>query len=220
MRTLATVRYTLADLLRSQLFLAPLLVCAGSLAVLFGGDAGAPPGPWAASVLLLYPASAWLAVAAANAEEPVQRSVTVVAAGGHGRVLAGVLGVCVLVDLLLVALAVCWPILTGRYSYPLTLVGLGIAAHLAAALAGTAVGLLCARPVLNRPGWTVAAASGVVLLTALAPWLPPVGTTVARLGAASATGGSPWPGTALDLGVAVLLLLGAAATTLRVARRR
>ncbi|HEY3895417.1 MAG TPA: hypothetical protein VGL88_08630, partial [Pseudonocardiaceae bacterium] len=66
----AVARYLRADLLRSQRFIVPVVVYLGLLAVLFGGDPGPPPVPWAASTLALYPVSAWLAITTANTEDP------------------------------------------------------------------------------------------------------------------------------------------------------
>jgi hypothetical protein len=81
--------------------------------------------------------------------------------------------------------------------------GLAVVGHLACACAGTAVGLLCARPVVRRIGWSFCLAAVVVTVTAVQPWLPPVGTAVHALSA----GGSPPVGSALAalaaVGVAV-----------------
>ncbi|HEY8372015.1 MAG TPA: hypothetical protein VIL00_04650 [Pseudonocardiaceae bacterium] len=214
---LAVARYLLADLLRSQYFLAPLLLYLAALAVLFGGDPGAPPGPWAASALVLCPVSVWLTMTVVHCEDPVQRSVTVAAVGGWGRLLAGVLGVCVLGDLLLVAVSVLWPVLKGPYPYGAETVALGVLAHLACALTGTAVGLLCARPVVTRPGWSVCLASALVLVAVVQPQLPPVGSTVAALGGTVA---APMRVVTVAVVLAVVLLGAAATVHLVVARRR
>ncbi|SHL17955.1 hypothetical protein SAMN05443637_12032 [Pseudonocardia thermophila] len=86
MRTVACARFLLADVLRSQRVLLPVILCAGALAVLYGGDPGALPAPWAASVLVLYPVATWLALVVANTEDPPARPVVIAAAGGTGRV--------------------------------------------------------------------------------------------------------------------------------------
>jgi hypothetical protein len=212
-RTLATARYLGADVLRSQRVYLPLLVYAGVLAVLFGGDPGPPPAPWAASALVLYPAAAWLAVVVANTEDAVQRSVTTVAAGGHGAVAVATLLVALVGDLVLVALAVGLPVIRGPYPYPPGIVLLGALAHLACATAGTAVGLLCARPFVQRIGWSFGIAATVVIATMVQPWLPPVGTAVSAL-----SGGGAVP--VLDAIIGVLLAVAAAAAAFLVERRR
>ncbi|AXB44655.1 hypothetical protein [Amycolatopsis albispora] len=175
------VRYYSADLLRSQRFLLPFLLYGMLLAPLFGGDPGPPPGTWAASVLALYPVSVWLAVTVANTEDPVQRQVTIAAAGGRGRVTTGILLTCLLADLVLVALALGWPVLATAYEYPPHLLAAGVLAHFAAGATGTAVGLLCARPVVHGIGWSAVLGATVVAATGFQRWLPPVGEAARTL---------------------------------------
>lgn len=213
LRTVAVARYLGADVIRSQRFLLPLLVHGAGLAVLFGGDPGPPPVPWAASALLAYPVAAWFALVVANTEDPTQRTITASAAGGRGAVAAGTLLVALLGDAVLVALSVGWPILLTPYPHPPQVALLGALAHIACATAGTAVGLLCARPLVHRIGWSVCVAAVVVVLTAVQPWLPPVGTSLRAL----ATGG-PAPVGSAALGVAVAA--AAAVVTWLVDRRR
>lgn len=209
-------RYVLADLLRSQRFLVPVFVHLAALAVLFGGDPGPAPGGWPASALLLYPVSAWLAITTANSEDPVARLVTVAAAGGPAAVARGVLVACLVADVGLAAASAVRPVLplvTHVYAYPpAELLGGGLA-HLATATTGTAVGLLCARPVIDRVGWSLLAAVTVVVVTGVTPWLPPVGTAVAAIGTAPVA----LPAVALD--AALGLALAAAASLLTGVRR-
>lgn len=199
MRTLAVARYLLARLALGQAALVPVVAFAAVLAVLFSGDPGPPPTPWAASALAAYPIAAWLAVLAAHAEDPAERAATRADAGGPARVAAGTLLVALAADLVLVALAVGWPLVVTRYAYPPALLLAAAVAHLATAAAGTAVGLLCA--VLRRTGVTFVVAAIVLVVTAVQPWLPPVGTAVRDLAV-----GSPVPpvgGAVLGLGLAL-----------------
>lgn len=214
--TVALVRYLGADLLRSQRFLLPVLLVAVVLAILFGGDPGPPPGTWVASVLALYPAATWLAVTVAHTEDRGQRLVTVAAAGGHGRLAAGVLATCLVCDGMLVALAVAWPVVATPYPHSPAMLAAGVLAHLAATATGTAVGLLCARPVITGIGWTAVLGVGVVVLTAVQPWLPPVGAAARALGTDPVPLGALAGFAALGLGLAT----GAAAITAVVARHR
>lgn len=204
-RGLAVAGYLGADVLRSQRFLLPLVVFGGVLAILFGGDPGPPPAPWAASVLAIYPAAAWFALIVANTEDPVQRTITVASAGGPAAVAIGSLLVALLGDLVLAAVAVVWPIVTMKYAYPPEIVVQGAVAHLAAAATGTAVGLLCARPLVRRIGWSFCLAVTVVVITAVQPQLPPVGAAARTLTAVD----GEIPVVAAALG----LVLAAAATT-------
>ena len=211
------VRYLTADLLRSQRFLLPVFLYVLLLAPLFNGDPGPPPELWIVTVLVLYPVSCWLAVTVANTEDPVQRQVTIAAAGGPGRVATGVLLTCLLADALLAAIAVCWPVLSTGYAFPAPVILAGTLAHLTAATTGTAIGLLCARPVIHGLGWTVVVSGGVVFLTATQTWLPPIGPTVRALDA-STTVATATLATQAVLGLALSAL--ATAATVVVHNRR
>jgi len=202
-RTLAVARYLAADAWRSQRVLIPAALQLAVLAVLFGGDPGALPAPWGASVLALYPVAAWLALSLAQTEDPIQRSVTVVAAGGPGPVAAGTLLVAVAADLLLTVLSVAWPLVATPYGASPATVLLGLLTHLAAGLTGTAVGFACA--LLPRIGWSLAVGVIVVLVTAVQPWLPPVGAAISALETGSGS---------LLVPVALALALAVGATAL------
>jgi hypothetical protein len=154
LRVLAVARYLVALLFGAQRYLQPALLALAVLGVLFGGDPGPPPTPWAASALAMYPLAAWFALIVANAEDPVQRTVTVASAGGRGTVAAATLLVALAGDVVLVVLSVFGPVLLTRYAYPPEVMVLGLLAHIACTSAGTAVGLLCARPVVRRIGWS------------------------------------------------------------------
>lgn len=210
------VRYFAADLLRSQRFLLPVFLYALLLAPVFNGDPGPPPELWILTVLVLYPVSCWLAVTVANTEDPTQRLVTTAAAGGPGRVAAGVLATCLLADVVLIALAVWWPIVTTGYDFPAPVVVAGVLAHVAAATTGTAVGLLCARPVMHGIGWSVVIGGGVLFFTATQTWLPPIGLTVHALD----TSPVPLPTLAAQAVIGVALSALAAAVTVAVHNRR
>lgn len=213
MSTLAVARYLGADVLRAQRWLLPLLVQAAVVGVLFGGDPGPPPVPWAATALVTYPVAAWFALVVAHVEDPVRRTLTASAAGGWGPLAGGTLLVALAGDVVLVAVAVLWPVLLGGYAYPPVTVLLGVVAHVATAVTGTAVGLLCARPVVTRIGRSVLLGVTVVVVTAVQPWLPPVGTAVRALSDAG-------PAPVLDAALAVALACAAAALAWSVDRRR
>jgi len=215
----AVARYLGADLLRSQRFIVPVVVYLGVLAVLFGGDPGPPPVPWAATTFAIYPVSAWLAITITNTEDATQRHITVAAAGGWSRVAAGILLTCLLGDVMLVAFSVLRPlvpILTVTYQYPPTILLAAALAHLASAATGTAVGLLCARPVITRFGWSALTALVVLLITATQRWLPPVGTAVWALTDVPVPIAALAAYAALGLALAVL----ASAITITVGRHR
>jgi hypothetical protein len=211
-RTLACARYLGSDVLRSQRVLLPVILYAGVLAVLYGGDPGPLPAPWAASALALYPVATWLALVVANTEEPPARLVTVAAAGGTGRVIAATLAVVFVADVLLSAAATVTPLVLTRYSAPPDGLLLGFCTHLAAAATGTAIGLLVARPLITRIGWSFCIAAVAVTATAVQPWLPPVGTAVRAVTNGSAV---PWAQAVL-----AVVLAGAAAVVVWVVESR
>ncbi|WP_051342480.1 hypothetical protein [Pseudonocardia spinosispora] len=216
---LAVSRYLAADLLRSQRFLLPVLAYLTVVMVLMGGDPGPPPQLWGASVGLLYPISAWLTIVVANAEDPSARHVTVTAAGGWLRVQIGVLITCLGADLILLAAAVLRPLLPlGGTPYPYTprMLLIGALAHLAAAGAGTALGLLFGPPIVARIGWSAVATGLAVLMTVTQPWLPPVGTAIRTLEQPH----QPLLGLALGAAFSVLIAGLACATVVRIAPRR
>lgn len=203
MTAVAVARYLLADAVRSQRAVLPVVLQVAVLAVLFGGDPGRLPEPWGASVLTLYPVAAWLALTVAHTEDPVQRGVTVAAAGGFGPVAAGTLLVALAGDIGLAVLSVAWPLVT-PYSAPPAVVVTGLLAHLAAGATGTAVGLLCARPWIRRIGRSLLVGAVVVIATAVQPWLPPVGSAVHALERGAGPGAFVLP-VVLALGLAVLV---------------
>jgi len=57
----------------------------------------------------------------------------------------------------------------------------GVSCLAAYPVAGTALGLLCARPLVPRIGWSLLLGVIVVIVTAVQPWLPPVGVAIAVL---------------------------------------
>ncbi|MCE0766493.1 hypothetical protein LWC35_26830 [Pseudonocardia kujensis] len=122
MTAVAVARYLLADAVRAQRVVLPVVLQVAVLAVLFGGDPGRLPEPWGASVLTLYPIAAWLALTVAHTEDPVQRDVTVAAAGGVGPVAAGTLLVALASDLGLAVLSVVWPVIVTPYPAPPSIV--------------------------------------------------------------------------------------------------
>jgi hypothetical protein len=158
----------------------PFVVQVGVLAVLFGGDPGPLPAPWGVSCLTAYPVGVWLALTLANTEDSVQRSVTVVAAGGPGPVAAGTLLAAFVGDLLLTVLSVGWGWATMPHA-DLATIADGVLAHLAATATGTALGVLCARPFVPRIGWSLLLGWIMVIATAVQSWLPPVGAAIAVL---------------------------------------
>lgn len=174
----ALVRYLLADVLRTQRWLPPLLLYAAALGMLYASDAGPPLPAYAGTCVLVYPVSAWLTVVIATAEDPVRRTITVVTAGGWARAQAAVTALSVLGALGLALVATLLPVVTQPRPYPLVTVLEGFAALAVCALVGVAVGVLCGRPVITQSGWSVLAATALVVLVLQFGRTPPVGNVL------------------------------------------
>lgn len=188
----ALVRYLAADLLRSQTFFLPALLFLAVLGMLNSGNLGPPLSGYQGTALLLYPVAAVLTMVIANAEDPIQRQVTLVTARGWGRVLTALLALSVLAVLLLTALSLLVPLVLNPRPQPPELLLAGGLAHLGSGLLGVAVGLLCARPLLHRPVHAVCAILLGVILVIFLGRVPPVGNLMLllddRTGAAAALG--------------------------------
>lgn len=174
----ALVRYLLADVLRTQRWLPPLLLFAAVLGMLNAADAGPPLPAYAGTCVLVYPVSVWLTMVIATAEDPVRRTITVVAAGGWARAQAAVAVLSVLGASGLALVAAVVPVVTQSRPYPLGTVLEGFAALSVCALVGVGVGVLCSRPVITQVGWSVLAATALVVLVFLFGRTPPVGNVL------------------------------------------
>ncbi|MEV8532099.1 ABC transporter [Streptomyces sp. NPDC051211] len=216
--TAPLLRYQGALLLRSQRWLAPLLLYAAVLVVGFRpGDRVLDSLGYAAAPLV--PVTAWLVRVCVTVEPDAARDCAAAAAGGPARLhaaalltavdcavpagLAAVLGVLLLGDpgrtnLLAAALA-------------------GVSAVLVCVLTGAAVGALCSRPLLRAPGYAIPAAVLGSLLALVADGSP------AQAAVSALVGGAP-SGTVVLSPVppaaALLLAAAAGAVACRLSARR
>ncbi|MEW2457592.1 ABC transporter [Streptomyces albus] len=214
--TFALTRYQLAMLLRSQRWLAPLLLYAGLLAV--GLGAGRPlldSLGLAAAVLL--PATAWLVRICVTAEPDAARHCAVAVTGAARAHLAAVAaGVVTALGFGLPAVALVAFVgdphsTDGRRAVPVApAVAAGLCGVLACVLVGAAVGMLCNRPLIRSRGIAVAATS-LLTLPALALGTSPANAAVGELSRASAEGAVPLPWVPVLGAVAVAGLAAAAA---------
>ena len=176
----AVARYLLADAARSQRVILALRGAGRRPRRVVRRRPRAVARPWGVSCLTAYPVAAWFALTVANTEDLVQRSVTVVAAGGPGPVAAGTLLAALVGDLLLTVLSVGWGAATttarrsddhrDRRTGPSGGDGHGDRARLAVRPSARA-----------RIGWSLLLGVIVVVVTTVQPWLPPVGAAVAVL---------------------------------------
>ncbi|MEV8225904.1 ATP-binding cassette domain-containing protein [Streptomyces sp. NPDC079167] len=221
--TTALIRYQAATLARLQRWLAPLLLYAVILGV--GVRAGQPlldSLGYAAAALL--PAAAWFVRLCVTQEPLAARTVTASAAGparAHRASLLTGLGCALALGAVGVAtvLLISEPVSTDHTAVvPLLPAALaGLLAAGCSALLGAAVGALCARPVLHRHGWSLAA-TVLGSLLALVTDGSPAKAAVTGLVSGSLTGAVRVP--LLPLAGALAVAAAVAALTSRIAALR
>ncbi|MEV6849829.1 hypothetical protein [Actinoplanes sp. NPDC051411] len=214
----ALIRYYLAATVHGQRYLAPLLFDLAVLSVFTINDAGPLIGSYVVSAASLLLTSCWLTVTIVNLEDPVRRAITLVAAGGAMRVLAAEAGLAVLAGGALIGVGTIFPIVSGSHTVTWDDVAAGILAQVTTTAVGIAVGLLCSRLVVPRPGYSLILALAVIVAVPLTPGLPPVHSMLRRM--SSAGGSVPAGPLAADALIAAFVLLGAFAVTHRIAVRR
>ncbi|MFF8808780.1 ABC transporter [Streptomyces omiyaensis] len=210
----ALLRYHSALFLRSQRWLAPLILYAALVAV------GVRPGdPVAGSLGIaaagLLPVSAW-AVRICLTQEPEASRAVVAAAGGRSRAHLAALFTGAGWPVLAGAVAACAVTATGDLAGtggPAALLA-GVLATTACALTGGAVGALAARPFVRAPGLSVAALL-LGSLGALVTTGSPAKHAVASLVGAEGAVRPPWAACA-----AAVLLAAVTAAVSRLAAAR
>ncbi|WP_261993923.1 ABC transporter [Streptomyces sp. t39] len=219
----ALLAYRTALLLRSQRWLAPVLLYAAVLAV--GVQSGRPVLDslgWAAAGLL--PVTAWLVRICATQEPAAARYVTAAAAGparAHLSVLLAAAGTAAALGCAATGVVVALSDLSGADHRAAIPAGHAAAAGLLACavsvLTGSAAGALCTRPLLHARGWSLAAAA-VAALLALVTTGSPAKAAVTGLVTGSRTGAVHLP--LLPLTVAALMACAASAVACRLVSRR
>jgi hypothetical protein len=178
----ALVRYLLADLVRSQRWVAPMAVYLLLVGIVAAGG-GPPVSTGSVLAAPLFPLAAWLAWVAAGCEDPVLETVTATAAGGLrrarlGKLLTG-MGAAGALGLVPLALTMAR---APRQPQVWVAVGLAVAANV---VGGAAVGFACARPVVPRRGLSVVLIGLVTVVEIIVPGLPPVRATLQLLAGAN-----------------------------------
>ncbi|WP_434598593.1 ABC transporter [Streptomyces sp. A5-4] len=219
----ALLRYQTALLMRSQRWLAPVLLYAAFLAV--GVQSGQPVLDslgYAAAVLL--PAGAWLARVCVTNEPDAARHCAAAATSPARVHLSSLLAAL----LCTAALGVLGTVLVTAISRAvssdnkvliplLPAAGAGLLAALTCALIGTAVGALCTWPLLRGTGWSLAATALGALLTLVVTGSP-AHAAVSGLVTGSHTGVVHTP--VLPLVAAAVIAGGAAAVAGALSSRR
>jgi len=215
------VRYTAAVMLHSQRYLPPVLLFLIGMGT-FARDAGIEPAVpiFASMTAVAFVCAAWLTVAVATAEDPVQRAITSVNAGRSWPQLVAVAVVVVATFAVLIVPLLALPVVLGNRGLGLADLVVGTMALLTGACTGAAVGLPTSRLVIRRRGAALLATLLLLMVFLLVRGLPPVNTLVTLL---SEEGANPTsmllPGFGY-LALAVAVLAGSVAGTQAIVSRR
>lgn len=168
----AVFRYVLATVLHSQRYVAPAVFFIVVVAILTASDSGPLLQTYSASAAAMLAGTVWLTVAVVGVEEPVGRSVLVVAAGRSRDVLVATVAVVFAFCAVLGVIGLIYPLYSGSHEVTARAVELGAVAELTSACVGVGLGLLCSRLVVPRPGFSMLLGLALVLATLVVPWLP------------------------------------------------
>ncbi|MFF4033844.1 hypothetical protein ACFYZ2_29515 [Streptomyces sviceus] len=182
---IALVRYLFTVMLLSQRYLAPLLLFVGLLAVLTSSDSGPLAATYGSAAGGMLVCSVWLTMGLIGLEDQTHRSVVVVTAGSHLRVLLGSVGTAALWCLPLTAAGLVLPLLFGSHTFTFADAVLGTAAQLTCAFTGIAIGVLCSRLIFRRQGHALLVALVLLLAVLLAKGVSPVNVLLGDLQNAS-----------------------------------
>ena len=132
----ALARYMLAGLGASQRYLPPALLFVISVVALTSGGGASLVPSYSAGALAQFICMTWLTVVLVNAEDPVQRAMTTVAAQGSFRVLFANVWAAVLVSVTLMVFGLAYPIAVGAHPVTASAVVVGVVAQLTGGLSG------------------------------------------------------------------------------------
>jgi hypothetical protein len=209
---ISLVRYMCTVLLLSQRYLAPLLLFVGLAAVLTSSDAGPLAATYSAVAASMLLCSTWLTMALIGLEDPPHRSIVVVSAGGHLRVLLGSVATAAAWCLLLTVAGLGLPLLFGTHTVGLADLALGTEAQLISAFTGMAVGLVCSRLVFRRQGYALVVALVLLLAVMLGKGVSPVNVMLTDLQHTSNSADVLGSTSVLVAAAALLLAVGTAVT--------
>jgi hypothetical protein len=177
----ALVRYVLSLLVRGQGYLAPVLLFVTALIVLTTNDQGALASTYSACALTQFVCMTWLTAALVNTEDPYQRAMTVVAAGGSRRVLVANVLAAALMCVMLTVVGLVYPVVAGDHEVTAAALATGVVAQLTSGGTGIAAGLLCSRLVIRRTGYAVLVGLGLIGVLVVVQAVPPVGPVMRLL---------------------------------------
>ncbi len=189
----------------------------GAAVAIISAQTGSVLPTYAISATVLLFIATWLSIVVVNNEDPIQQSVTTVCAGSSYKVRLSKLLIAFCVSGALGLIGLIGPPLASTSGVTGTELLVGGAAQLLTALAGTALGAVCSRPLVSRRAWSVLIGFLVCLGTVIVPHCPPTRQILVLF---NETG-------SVALGLPVLLITGetlaisgiAMATSLRIAQQ-
>jgi hypothetical protein len=214
----ALYRYLLADLIRGQRYLPPLVAFGVVVVVGSRGDGGPLLplyGLWTGAMLVC---SVWLTMVVLADEDPVQERITIVNARRRWHPLAAAVVLTLSFCLLLTIFGLGLPLVVGVRPASAADLVVGGLSQLASACCGATVGLFCSRKVIPRPGYALLLAALLVVALLLVSRIPLVNALIRLLseGAAAAAVG---PQVAAIGAASVALLVGGIAVVQEIDRR-
>lgn len=215
----ALIRYNLAAVLHGQRYVAPLLFFGIVLSVFTVNDSGLLTNTYVVSASVLLISMCWLTVTIVNHEDPVRRAIQSVTAGGSQRVLAAEVILAVLAGVLLTVVGLIFPLLVGNHAWGGADLAAGLLAQLTCLFTGVAIGVVCSRLVVPRPGYSLLLALVVVIALPITPWLPPINPVMTLL-SGSRPAAELLPMLSVHLVVSIVLAVACTAVTRYVATRR
>jgi hypothetical protein len=177
------------------------------LGILYSDSGGAPLPEYAVSAGVLTVIASWLTVALVDAEDPVQRLVLLAHARRVSALLRGMVAAVLLCCVGLTLISLLWSSAIHRGN-GFGVLAIGLAAHVACATLGVAIGLACSRLVLPRLGYTVLTTPVLLIVVLLVRGIPLINPMLRAM-----TAGTPATGAVL-VGLvtsAVVLALSAVA---------
>jgi hypothetical protein len=215
----ALYRYLLADLIRGQRYLPPLVAFGVVVVVGSRGDGGPLLplyGLWTGAMLVC---SVWLTMVVLADEDPVQERITIVNAPRRWHPLAAAVALTLSFCLLLTIVGLVFPLVVGVRLVSAADLLVGGVSQLAAACMGATVGMFCSRKVIPRPGYALLSAALLVLALLLVRRIPLVNALIQLLAEgdrAAALG----PQVAAIGAASIALLAGGIAVVQKIDRRR
>ncbi|MDP3952995.1 hypothetical protein [Microbacterium sp.] len=166
----ALIRYTVAALAHTQRWVASMLLLIATTTVLWVPPFGVET--LGLSLLILFPAAAWLAYATGTVETVSQAAVTITHAKSRTLVWIGKAITAFLIVVILPIASVL--IAAAGGGWPPSDVVLAVVAIVTTAITGNSFGMLTAQAAPTAPGWAILMISLMALLDVVVPHVPPV----------------------------------------------